>query len=116
MVIARCALHSRYQLIAKLDTETGEVVTRRLEHGEPSRGGERFGTLIRFAGIRVQIAQGLCCRRRQELPDRFFSASCRVARHREPLGEAEFQHLARVVRGRREPGGSHLRVAGYTGK
>jgi transposase len=32
MLIIGCDLHSRYQVIAMLDTETGEVVTRRLEH------------------------------------------------------------------------------------
>lgn len=32
MVIIGCDLHSRYQVIAMLDTETGEVVRRRLEH------------------------------------------------------------------------------------
>jgi transposase len=32
MSIIGCDLHSRYQQIAMLDTETGEVVTRRLEH------------------------------------------------------------------------------------
>jgi transposase len=32
MFIIGCDLHTRYQQIAMLDTETGEVVTRRLEH------------------------------------------------------------------------------------
>jgi transposase len=32
MRIIGCDLHSRYQVIALLETETGEVVTRRLEH------------------------------------------------------------------------------------
>jgi len=32
MLIIGCDLHSRYQVIAMLDTETGEVVTRRLQH------------------------------------------------------------------------------------
>jgi transposase len=32
MLIIGCDLHSRYQVIAMLNTETGEVVTRRLEH------------------------------------------------------------------------------------
>ena len=36
MLIIGCDLHSRYQVIAMLDTETGEVITRRLEH----EGGE----------------------------------------------------------------------------
>ena len=32
MSIIGCDLHSRYQVIALVETETGEVVTRRLEH------------------------------------------------------------------------------------
>jgi transposase len=32
MSIIGCDLHTRYQVIAMLDTETGEIVTRRLEH------------------------------------------------------------------------------------
>jgi len=39
MVIIGCDLHTRYQVIAMLDTETGEMTTRRLEHesGEARR-------------------------------------------------------------------------------
>ena len=36
MSIIGCDLHTRYQVIARLETETGEVTTRRLEH----EGGE----------------------------------------------------------------------------
>jgi len=43
--------------------------------------------------------------RRLVLSDRFFFITCRVLRRRETLGEAEFQHLARVVRERREQHG-----------
>ena len=32
MLIIGCDLHTRYQEIAMLDTATGEVVKRRLEH------------------------------------------------------------------------------------
>src|SRR3989442_8362939 len=32
MSIIGCDLHSRYQVIAVVDTDTGEMVTRRLEH------------------------------------------------------------------------------------
>jgi hypothetical protein len=32
MLIIGCDLHTRYQMIAMLDTGTGEIVTRRLEH------------------------------------------------------------------------------------
>jgi putative transposase len=43
--------------------------------------------------------------RRLVLSDRFFFITCRVLRRRETLGEAEFEHLARVVRERREQHG-----------
>ncbi len=32
MIIVGCDLHTRYQQIALLDMETGELVERRLEH------------------------------------------------------------------------------------
>ena len=44
MSIIGCDLHSRYQVIAMLETETGEVSTRRLEH----EGGEAKGF---YAGL-----------------------------------------------------------------
>jgi transposase len=50
MLIIGCDLHTRYQQIAVLDTETGEVTTRRLEHenGEARSfyGGLSKGTLV----------------------------------------------------------------------
>jgi hypothetical protein len=33
MKIVGCDLHTRYQQIAMLDKETGELIERRLEHG-----------------------------------------------------------------------------------
>jgi hypothetical protein len=38
MKIVGCDLHTRYQQIAMLDTETGELIERRLEH---AHGGAR---------------------------------------------------------------------------
>jgi len=38
MKIVGCDLHTRYQQIAMLDEETGELVERRLEH-ESGEGG-----------------------------------------------------------------------------
>ena len=40
MIIIGCDLHTRFQQIAMLDTETGEVVERRLEHEDGE--GKRF--------------------------------------------------------------------------
>ena len=39
MMIIGCDLHTRFQQIAMLDTETGEIVERRVEHerGEAQR-------------------------------------------------------------------------------
>jgi hypothetical protein len=37
MMIIGCDLHTRYQQIAMLDTETGELVERRLEAGWPTQ-------------------------------------------------------------------------------
>ena len=34
MKIVGCDLHTRYQQIAMLDTETGELIERRLEHAK----------------------------------------------------------------------------------
>jgi transposase len=44
MSIIGCDLHSRYQVIAMLERETGEITTRRLEH----EGGEAKGF---YAGL-----------------------------------------------------------------
>jgi hypothetical protein len=38
MMIIGCDLHTRYQQIAMLDTETGELVERRLEHENGEAG------------------------------------------------------------------------------
>lgn len=54
MKIIGCDLHTRYQQIAMLDDETGEVIERRLEHanGEAKefytslKGAVRHGYLI----------------------------------------------------------------------
>ena len=40
MMIIGCDLHTRFQQIAMLDTATGEIVERRLEHG--TGGGAAF--------------------------------------------------------------------------
>jgi len=52
MKIVGCDLHTRYQQIAMLDDETGELVERRLEHanGEAKEFYSQFG-----AGVRVGI-------------------------------------------------------------
>jgi hypothetical protein len=38
MIIIGCDFHTRHQQIAMLDTETGELVERRLEHGNGEGG------------------------------------------------------------------------------
>ena len=52
MKIVGCDLHTRYQQIAMLDEETGELVERRLEHAN----GEARAVLYQSAGpVRVGI-------------------------------------------------------------
>ena len=52
MKIVGCDLHTRYQQIAMLDQETGELIERRLEH----EGGEARGFYASLEGpVRVGI-------------------------------------------------------------
>ena len=52
MIIIGCDLHTRYQQIAMLDTDTGELVERRLEH----EGGEARAFYAALSGeVRVGI-------------------------------------------------------------
>ena len=52
MMIIGCDLHTRYQQIAMLDRETGELVERRLEH----ESGEARGFYAALSGrVRVGI-------------------------------------------------------------
>src|ERR1035441_9163758 len=52
MMIIGCDLHTRYQQIAMLDTETGELVERRLEH---ESGEARAFYAALSGGVRVGI-------------------------------------------------------------
>jgi transposase len=52
MLIIGCDFHSRYQVIAMLNTETGKIVTRRLEH----EGGEARAF---YAGLRKPSLIGI---------------------------------------------------------
>jgi len=55
MMIIGCDLHTRYQQIAMLDTETGEEVERRLEH----ESGEARAFYLALRGpVRVGIEGG----------------------------------------------------------
>jgi len=51
MMIIGCDLHTRYQQIAMLDTETGELVERRLEH----ENGEARAFYAALVGRRVRV-------------------------------------------------------------
>jgi transposase len=51
MMIIGCDLHTRYQQIAMLDTETGEMVERRLEH----ENGEARAFYAALVGRRVRV-------------------------------------------------------------
>ena len=52
MMIIGCDLHTRYQQIAMVDTETGELVQRRLEH----ESGEARGF---YAGLKGAVRVGI---------------------------------------------------------
>ena len=55
MFIIGCDLHTRHQEIAMLNTETGELVERRLEH-ENGQAKEFYAGLPR--PVRAAVAQG----------------------------------------------------------
>jgi hypothetical protein len=46
MMIIGCDLHTRYQQIAMLDTDTGELVERRLEHESGEVGGPHNAVFV----------------------------------------------------------------------
>ncbi len=48
MKIVGCDLHTRYEQIAMLDKETGELVERRLEHERPGGPANRGCPTFRF--------------------------------------------------------------------
>ena len=49
MLIVGCDFHTRYQQIAMMDTETGELVERRLEH----ENGEARAFFANLASVRL---------------------------------------------------------------
>jgi hypothetical protein len=53
MLIIGCDLHTRYQEIAMLDTTTGEIVTRRLEH-ENGEARAFYASLAERAGVGIE--------------------------------------------------------------
>ena len=70
MLIIGCDLHTRYQVIAMLNSETGELVTRRLQHENGEAGafyaslpcsgaggdrGDRLYTMVRAADGGVEL-------------------------------------------------------------
>ena len=52
MLIIGCDFHSRFQQIAMVDTETGELIERRLEHGNGE--AEKF-----YAGLEKAVRVGM---------------------------------------------------------
>ena len=53
MLIIGCDLHTRYQEVAMLDTGTGEVVTRRLEH-EKGEARAFYASLTERARVGIE--------------------------------------------------------------
>lgn len=86
MLIIGCDLHTRYQQIAMLDTETGEIVERRLEH---ENGEARAFYASLPAGARVGIEA--------TVPAQWFERLLRECGHELWVGDAA-QIRAMVVR------------------
>jgi transposase len=85
MMIIGCDLHTRFQQIAMLDTETGEIVERRLEHGTGE--AQRFYAAL-AAPARVGIeATGYA---------RWFERMLREQGHELWIGDASAIRAARV--------------------
>jgi hypothetical protein len=91
MKIVGCDLHTRYQQIAMLDTETGELIERRLEHAN----GEARAFYVGLQGsVRVGIEAGcprfasLCWTLTWEESDRRETERC------EPAGRHLFNPCA----------------------
>ena len=53
MIIIGCDLHTRYQVVVVLDTKTGEVRTRRLEH-ENGEAGRFYAGIARGARVGIE--------------------------------------------------------------
>ena len=53
MLIIGCDLHTRYQVIAMLNSETGELVTRRLQH-ENGEAGAFYASLPAPAQVGIE--------------------------------------------------------------
>ena len=56
MLIMGCDYHTRYQQVALLDTETGELVERRLEH-ENGEACASYASLPRSARIGMEATR-----------------------------------------------------------
>src|SRR5438552_18099094 len=53
ILIIGCDLHTRYQVIAQLNSETGELVTRRLQH-ENGEAGAFYASLPAPAQVGIE--------------------------------------------------------------
>ena len=79
MKIVGCDLHTRYQQVAMLDKETGELIERRLEH-ESGEARAFYAGCPRFRSLKPG------CRRRSDLvgkldlPYREFVQTCQRIR------------------------------------
>jgi len=58
MILVGCDFHSRYQQIACVDTETGDLIERRLEH-ENGEAFEFYRSLTAPARVGVEATRGL---------------------------------------------------------
>ena len=58
MILVGCDFHSRYQQIACVDTETGDLIERRLEH-ENGEAFEFYRSLTAPARVGIEATRGL---------------------------------------------------------
>ncbi len=95
MKIVGCDLHARQQSIALLDTETGELIERSLEHGaeQPREfyssltgpvvvGIEASGAMQWFLQLMEELEIEGCCRQRQGQRERQWPGQCERQRKR----------------------------------
>jgi len=103
-MIIGCDLHTRYQQIAMLDTDTGELVERRLEH---ERGEARAFYVGLSGAVRVGIeATG---------HTHWFERMLAELGHELWMGDARPYGLTQVsVKNRREPGAPGPRLESWT--
>lgn len=98
MKIVGCDLHTRYQQVAMLDEETGELTERRLEH-ESGEARAFYSSLERAVGVG------------SKQPGTRGGSSARPGRHEERNLAPDLDYSSGVSGGAPSPGASGRRAA-----